>query len=68
MTDKPFKVFYSQLSCNFYVSRAYKISKCGRFADITGKAYDVTESVERLIGTMDEQTLRNIREDYADDR
>jgi hypothetical protein len=46
--QKPIRVFYSTLSQRFYASNAYKEERPG-IVTITGKKFDVTQDIARLI-------------------
>lgn len=46
--SKPIKVFYSELTGQFYAARAYKIDSKGR-VEITGEKFNVTQDIARAI-------------------
>lgn len=48
MSDKPIRIFFSELTRRFYASAHYQIGKNG-FTTITGKKYDVTNEIAGLI-------------------
>jgi hypothetical protein len=48
MREKPIRVFWSPLSGKFYASQKYKDNGDGTVT-ITGKKYDVTQDIARII-------------------
>lgn len=54
---KPIRVFYSEFSCRFYATRAYRecVSKDGkrRYIEVTGEQFDVTDDIAGIIKQHD---------------
>jgi len=48
MASKPIRVFYSELTRQFYATRAYKIDSKGR-VEVTGEKFNVTQDIARII-------------------
>lgn len=46
--SKPIRVFYSELTGQFYATRAYKIDSKGR-VEVTGQKFNVTQDIARAI-------------------
>jgi hypothetical protein len=47
-SSKPIRIFFSELSCRFYASRAYREGPNG-IVTITGEKFDVTNEIAGLI-------------------
>ena len=47
---KPIRVFYSELTGQFYATRAYKVDKKGHI-EITGEKFNVTQDIAHAIVT-----------------
>lgn len=52
MTNKPIKVFYSELSDRFFATQHYRDRGDGNF-EVTGAKYDVTDDIGRAVTQFD---------------
>lgn len=50
MASKPIRVFYSELTGQFYATRAYKIDAKGQAqVTVNGEKFNVTQDIARII-------------------
>ncbi len=63
--QKPIRVFFSQMSCRFYATRAYRIDVDG-FVTVTGEKFDVTNDIANLIREHDVVFVERGAEERAD--